>query len=212
MNSRGRAAQFSWYSSRRVVVVVAVLAVLGYVLWPSGHPTEEYWNQVHALTRKADAIKNAQALDEAVRVLHEIENELPGLSTEGVDQLAIDAATRFQGALTAARRCVEQAQWMNDHPIRSGVSLVVGQSVTETLRLRLLDLRQKSIQAYEFALAAHRQLAKKYRRCSFATPIPPDVQPIDEVILQLEAADEGLRWIFDAGVILGALAHLLLGG
>ena len=212
MDRRGNTAKLFRGSPRHALFVVAILAVLGYALWPSRHPTEEYWNRVHALTRDADAIKNVQALDEAIRVLHETENELAELNADGVDQLAIDAAIRFQGALAAARRCAEHVEWINDHPIRAGVSLVVGQSATETLRLRLLDLRQKSIQAYEFALTVHRQLTKKYPRCSFATPIPPDVQPIDEVILQLEAADEGLRWIFEAGVFLGALAHLLLGG
>lgn len=212
MNDRGSTAQLSWISPRRVLVVVAVLAVLGYALWPFSHPTEEYWNQVHALTREADAIKNVRALDEAIRVLYETENELVGLNTKGVDQLAIDAAIRFRSALAAARRCAEQVEWINDHPIRAGVSMFVGKGATQTLRLRLLDLRQKSIQAYEFALAAHGQLAKKYARCSFATPFPPDVQPLDEIMSQLEAADESLSRLFDASVILGALARLLLGG
>lgn len=196
----GWTSQLSRRQRGIIGILVVGLAVAG--LWPGGsnRPTEEYWKSVYELAVEANDLRDAP--EDAIQVLQDFERRLVGLPTEGVDQLAVDASIRFREALIAGRRCAEHARWMEDHPIRVVVGTLVGQAAIKKLKPRLSDLRDKLILAYGFALDAQGQLSERYPRSTFATPIPPDVQPIDEKIL---VCDAGLVSVVDLAKEIGGL-------
>lgn len=138
------------------------------------------------------------------------------LGTEGVDQRAVDAAIRFLQALDVARRSAEQGQWINEHPIRSalnaGGAVLLGHRVAPELRSRLVELRKKSIEAYEFSSAMQRHLSRRYPLSTFAMPFPPDVQPIDELLEALQTVEDELWLMHDMGRVFGVIARLFIGG
>jgi hypothetical protein len=214
MTARERTAASRRRLIPALVVAGAALGLWGYFSYTSaGSETADYWNAVHALTREADAVKHGETIDEAIAVLDETTRKLLALDTADVDQTAVDAAIRFQNALDAARRSAEQAKWMETHWIRTALSGLTGAGHVETLTLRLKDLRAKSIEAHTFSSRAHELLCARYPRQSFASPYPPDVQPIDEALqmLNLGGDEEVVKNWFDIGVIIGAIARLLVG-
>jgi hypothetical protein len=194
-----------------VAAVVVALAGLGLWRWGRGSRTAAYWNQVHTLSRQAASIKDQASLEDAVRVLRATEERLGSLNTQGVDPLAVEAARHLQEALVAARRCAGQARWMNEHPVRTVASEVVGQSAREKLRARLVGLRERSTEAYLFARSAHGKLSSQYPLRTFAAPIRPDVEAVNELIAQLDQEKEDLESLYDIAFLVGGLARLFVG-
>ena len=203
-----------------VLVAFVIVALIGLGFWGSDRTTQRYWNEVHELARQADALKHLDTPEEVIAALGDLEQSLAALSTQGVDPRAIEAANRLRAALVVARDCVEQGQWMLDHPIRTtlraGVDLLRGHGLFQKLREQLLHLREVTVGAHEFSLEVHGQLARRYPLSRFEHPIPPDVHLFDEALRELEQMDregqEAVDLAYQFGVLLGAVAALLFGG
>ena len=199
----------------RLVAAVGVVVVLLAAIWrlwgDSSPQTEDYWDRVHALTKEADAIKDLETVEEAVVVLRGVEERLGQLSTDEVDPLAAEAASRFRDALVAARRCAEHVRWMEEHPIRTAASVVIGEDKLQGLRSRILEVRQKTLLAYDFAVTTHHRLSDQYPRSCFTAPLRPDVVQIDDALAELDSVTEHMGFVYEVSFILGALARLLVG-
>ena len=206
---------------RRVILGLISLGVLiGLVLIASDRTTSRYWNAVHTAARQADAVKCLETPQEAITVLAEIESKLDGLDTDGVDPRALDAANRFRVAVVTARQCIEEGQWMLDHPVRTTVSTawgwITGRGPLVKLHDRLVHAREVTVEAHESSVKLHSQLAWRFPLSRFKSPIPPDVHLIDEALGELKRmgaeGEEMSDQAYDFGRVLGAIIALLLGG
>lgn len=215
------AASGRWRPSRRALASGIVLGLLIVVLLAvfSDRTTARYWNSVHALALRADAVRNLDTPQEAIGVLEEIDAHLSELDPTGVDPRAVDAANRFRAAVASAKLAIDAGQAMLDHPIRTAAksvgAMVAGKSPIRELHDRLVHVRDVTVEAYDAACGAHKALARRYPLSRFAKPIPPDVHSIDELLHELdriEVEDRSLRErAFSIGRLLGAVAGLLLG-
>lgn len=164
---------------------------------PEGAQTELYWTHAHELAGRVDAIPACKRIEEVVTQLQTIQEDLDGLSTVGVDQLAIDATAHFRRALRSARLCADHLKWMEDHQIRTVVSIVVGGEVIEKLCSRLGDLCKNADQAHEVSIRSYLELTSKYPNSTFAMPLPPDLQPVREVLLKINSLKQAEETISD---------------